>query len=469
MFRQFNKPQFISTPEAKFRPLVWVAILCLGGCSTFFHPGRVAGSGDSGKVDDAALKQTVDEWREAKPNIEKLAKLEGDLNFLLNEVSKMSEIGQVPGMPIAGGPNSVAGGPNSVKVPSISEETLTIDANGQVVARNNNAPAGDSSYTNTGTINSTEANTGAMAYGGNNGGVVNFANFQCPQPFNNGYQKNLAFFSFPRVKTDSSKVGALYKVEQHLPMLIGANLYNRHGIPAPLQLGNSFASAGERGELDTADQLQTLARQHRAQYFVTGDVDDMSLTYTDSVVDPGLYTRFVSGVHDLFHFNSRLDKRSRVFSFTLEVRDSITGQIVFAKRYKTFGKWNTSADAKEGFASPEFWKTDYGHQVQYLVGKASDELASSLQCQPFMARVDSRMSQDMVVIHSGASNGLQVGDAMELYQLVYEPVTGQYQRYETRLIKKRGKVYLTEVYPGHSVGHVVDEPLLNGQYVVRAL
>lgn len=468
MFRQFNKPPFNPCPGVKTHLGVWVALLCLSGCSTFFHPGRVAGSGDNGKVDDAALKQTVEEWREAKPNIEKLAKLEGDLNFLLNEVSKMSEIGQVPGMPIAGGPNSVAGGPNSVKVPSISEETITLDTNGQVVSRNSNAAMDSSAYANSGAEPNVNS-SGAMGYGNSNGGAVNFANFQCPQPFNNGYQKNLAFFSFPRVKTDSSKVGALYKVEQHLPMLIGANLYNRHGIPAPLQLGNSLIGAGERGELDTADQLQTLARQHRAQYFVTGDVDDMSLTYTNSVVDPGLYTRFVSGVHDLFHFNSRLDKRSRVFSFTLEVRDSITGQIVFAKRYKTFGKWNTSADAKEGFASPEFWQTDYGHQVQYLVGKASDELANSLQCQPFMARVDSRMSQDMVVIHSGASNGLQVGDAMELYQLVYEPVTGQYQRYETRLIKKRGKVYLTEVYPGHSVGHVVDEPLLNGQYVVRAL
>ena len=292
---------------------------------------------------------------------------------------------------------------------------------------------------------------------------------QCQAPSLSNYQKSLVFFNFPRSNNDSSKLGQLYQVEQHLPLLIGANLFKRQGFTTSQLLDNSFANSSERSELDSANQLQALARQFRAQYFITGAVDDMSLTYSDSLVNPGLYTRFVSGVHDLFHFSSRLDRRSRVFSFSLQMRDSITGQLVFARHYQTFGKWNAGLDAKQGFASPEFWATDYGRQVQQLVAKASAELAASLNCQPFMARVDARVGQDTVVIQSGSNNGVKVGDALELYQLVYEPVTGQYQRYQSHLVKRRGKVYLTEVYPGHSIGRVMDEPLLNGQYVVRAL
>ncbi len=451
MFKLNRTPGSHWQHRTQTRAATLIALIYLSGCSTFFHPGRVAGSGDSGKVDDAALKQTVEEWREAKPNIEKLAKLEGDLNFLLNEVSKMSEIGQIPGLP-------AAGGANSVMVPNISEETITVDENGKVSSQTATSPAGMG------------GDTGAAGDSGQMSGMNAGLNaYQCPQAFNNSYKKSLAFFSFPRRSTESSKLGRLYQVEQHLPMLLGANLVNRHDMPLPQQLGNSFIASSARPEMDSVDQLQALARQNRVQYFVTGDVDDMSLSYQDSVVDPGLYTRFVSGVHDLFHFSSWLDKRSRAFSFTLEVRESLTGQLVFAKRYKTFGKWNTNVDATLGFASPEFWQTDYGHQVQFLVGKASDELTSSLNCQPFMVRVDSHVGQDSVVIQSGSNNGVKVGDAFELYQLVYEPMTGQYQRYQTHLIKRRGKVYLTEVYPGHSIGRVVDAPLLNGQYVVRAL
>lgn len=447
----------------------WALLLCLGGCNAFFRPGQAGGGG---KVNDAQLQQTMEEWREAKPSIDKLAKLEGDLDFLLNEVSKMSAIGQVPGLP-AGAP------PTNTTTNIITEETVRVDATGQAQvqqaapaqatsAADTAMPAGSPIATTSTTSTTNQAPHTTIEGNFIGGGQATPTNFQCTQMYTNNYQKNLAFFSFPRLSIASSNLGALSNVEQHLPMLLSANLRNRHGVPAVLEFGQSFSPNGNN-ELDASEQIQTLGRQSNSQYLVSGEVDDMSLVNPDSVAKPGLYTRFVSGVHDTFKFSSRFDKRSRQFSFTLKVRDSITGQLVFAKQYKTYGKWNSSANTKAGFAAPAFWQTDYGQQVKYLVGKASDELAGALQCQPFIARVDTQAGRDKLVIHSGTNNGLQTGDALELYQLVYEPVTGQYQRYATRMIKRRSKVYLMEVYPGHSVGHVVDEPLLSGQYIVKAL
>jgi hypothetical protein len=103
-----------------------------------------------------------------------------------------------------------------------------------------------------------------------------------------------------------------------------------------------------------------------------------------------------------------------------------------------------------------------------LVAAASDEVAAVVNCQPYLASVDSRPGRQQIVIHSGSNNGLRSGDSLELYQLDYQPVTGEYQRFDTRLIRRDAQVYLTEIYPSHSVAHVVDQPLLNGQYVVKA-
>src|SRR5690606_854416 len=201
---------------------------------------------------------------------------------------------------------------------------------------------------------------------------------------------------------------------------------------------------------------------------ISGQVNDMSMEFPNTLSSPTHYSRFINGVHNLLHINTRLDKRSRVFSFYLEVRDGITGQRIYNNQYSTFGHWKPEPGTQVGFASARFWQTDYGKQVQHLVAKASDDLAQVIDCQPYMARVDTRPGQNLLVVHSGANNGLRTGDALELYQLVQEPTTGGYQQYDTRLIKRDAQVYLTETYPSHSVAQFADDLLMTGQYVVRA-
>lgn len=290
----------------------------------------------------------------------------------------------------------------------------------------------------------------------------------CPEPVSNDFKKSIAFVSFSRRVPLSSNLGALHQVEQQLPLLIGSNLTSRHAVPTPIYLRESFATANNRGELNTAAQAQTLSKQNRVQFFVSGEVDGMAMVAPETFENPGYYTRFVNGAHNLLHIDTPLDKRSRIFSFTLEIREGFTGQIIFSNQYQTFGKWTASPETQMGFGSPGFWKTDYGTQVQQLVAKASDDMANAINCQPHMARVDSLPGQQQVVIHSGTNNGMHAGDTLDLYQLVYQPISGEYQRFDTRLVKRNGRVHLTEIYPSHSIGHVVDETLLSGQYVVKA-
>lgn len=430
------------------RVFLLLFLLGLSACSNVFQPNKQTiktSSGEEIDLNDAVVKQYVEEWHEAKPSIDRLAKLENDLGFLLSEVSKMSDVGQVPGLASNQSSNGV------ITVNNLSGDAIN---------------AGQSSMPTMSSEQIVDGQAFAMV---DNGVFVDPGRALCSEPFSNHYKKSLAFVSFPRVEPTSSSLGSLYQVEQHLPMLMGANLRNRHAMLPPTYLRESFAGAGDRGELAVSSHALSLARKNRVQFLVSGEVNDMSLSFPNSVINPSYYTRFINGVHNLLHINTKLDKRSRVFSFTLQVRDGVTGQTIFSNQYQTFGQWKAGTQADMGFGSPRFWLTDYGKQIQQLVAKASDELAGVIQCQPYLARVDSRPGQSQVILQSGANNGLRIGDAMELYQLIQHPITGEYQKFDTRLVKSDSKVYITEVYPAHSVGRVDNnEMLLNGQYLVKA-
>lgn len=454
--------QRLRLPSGNILPvslLVCLTLLGATGCHFFQSEKKTltTSDGETIPLDDATVKQYVEEWHNSKPSIERLSEMEKDLAFLLAEVSKMSDLGQVPGLAYN----------------KTHQAALGVD--GQPLTSTSIGPNGEVTYGSQpqGNLASGSDQSGFIPVPADNSGSFNNAGYStsynlCPEPFANSYKKSVGFVSFPRMKPSTTNLGALHQVEQHLPMLIGANLRNRHTLLTPTQISGSLADANSHGELATAGQVQTLARQHRVQFFVSGEVDDMSLSFPDTLGKPSYYTRFISGAHNLLHINTPLDKRSRVFSFSLQVRDGFTGQLIFNNQYQTFGQWKAVPETDMGFGSPRFWLTDYGKQVQHLVAKASDDVANAVRCQPYMARIDSRPHQQQVVVQSGANNGLRTGDSLELYQLVYQPVTGEYQRFDTRLVKRNGRVYLTEIYPSHSVGHVIDETLLSGQYLVRA-
>lgn len=291
---------------------------------------------------------------------------------------------------------------------------------------------------------------------------------QCADPILNSYRKSIAFASFPRLIPASSNAGALYQVDQQLPRLLGDNLRKRHATLTPIHLAEGLSGAEHSDDIRVAAQAQSLAKKHRTQFIVSGEVQDMSMAFPGTAYSPGLYTRFINGAHNLLHINTPLDKRDRIFAFHLQLRDGFTGQILFDNHYQTFGKWKAVRPAEIGFGSPRFWKSDYGKQIQHLVAKASDELAATIDCQPYIARVESRPGKQQVIIRSGANNGLRAGDAMELYQLVVQQAAGEYQFFDTRLVRLNAAMRLTEVYPSHSVAQVSDDILLSGQYLALA-
>lgn len=286
---------------------------------------------------------------------------------------------------------------------------------------------------------------------------------QCASSEGNTLQKSLLLTAFSRATPNSANAGALYEADQQLPKLLGENLIAKHFALIPAQLTESMPSPAQSDDTLLAQQVQKLARTQHTQLVLTGEILDMAMTHPEATYNPGLYTRFLNGLFDFIEMRNRFDKRERVFSFNVNLRDGFTGQTLFSKRYNTYGVWGQTKNV--GFGSPLFWQTDYGEQIKGLVKMASKEIGAVIQCQPYIAQVDSRPGQTQIVLQGGANNGLRSGDTLGLYQLIVQGSETDYAKHQVRLVNRNASIELREVYPSHSVGVISGTSYLTGQFL----
>jgi len=286
---------------------------------------------------------------------------------------------------------------------------------------------------------------------------------QCSSNDSNALQKSLLVTAFPRVNPNSSNAGALSNVEQELPQLLSQQLADKHKAITLVQINESLPSPAISSDNLLAQQVQHLARNQHTQLVLSGEIVDMAMTHPEATYSPGLYTRFVNGLFDTIRIKNYFDKRDRVFSFDVNLRDGFTGQTLFKKRYDTFGIWGLTQNV--GFGTPLFWKSDYGQQIQGLIKMASKEVGAVIQCQPFIAQVDSRPGQTQILLQGGANNGLRSGDTLALYQMVVQGSESEYDQHQVRLVNRNAAIELREVYPSHSVGVINGTTYLTGQFL----
>jgi hypothetical protein len=171
-------------------------------------------------------------------------------------------------------------------------------------------------------------------------------------------------------------------------------------------------------------------------------------------------------VSDTIGVKNLFEKRDRIFSFQVNLRDGFTGQTLFTKRYDTYGVWGLTQIV--GFGSPLFWQSDYGKQIKGLVKLASNDVGQVIQCQPYIAQIDSRAGQTQILLQGGANNGLRTGDTLSLYQLVVQGSETEYQQHQVRLVNRNSAIELREVFPSHSVGVISGTTFLTGQFLAVA-
>lgn len=277
----------------------------------------------------------------------------------------------------------------------------------------------------------------------------------------NHLAKSLVITRFTRRNPQTANAGNLFAAEAGMAELIRSELSQATPLLAPGLIPQGFALPG-LSETQLKQQAQKIARQARAQFVLSGTIEDMALTDANSTYNPNLYRRAANGFHDLTGIE-KFDKRTRVFMLELELRDGFTGETLLSRRYSTSGIWNTRNAV--GFDSPAFAKTPYGKQIGKLSQTIGKDLIQTLDCQPYIASIEAYPGQNQVILQGGANNGLQAGAKMQLYQLVIVGSNTEYQVNETRLVRRPAQLHLSEVYPSHSTAVIEDGGYLNGQYL----
>lgn len=273
------------------------------------------------------------------------------------------------------------------------------------------------------------------------------------------FHKSLAIGSFRRLDPTSSSAGNLYEAEQGIAQLLRDHLGSEAVINTKLM---TMGVAENASEPQRQQQAQHIAQRMGTQFVLQGFIVDMSMDDPDSTYHPGLYRQAANLFYALSGSHTR-DKRNRQFAFNLELRDGFTGEALFNKTYRTSGFWTLNKPV--GFNSAEFHQSHYARNIDTLVSQASQELAHTMACQPFMISVDAPPGRTQVILAGGANNGLRAGDQLDLYQLVVNPSTTEYMMTETRLIKRNTRIQLNEVYPSHSTATLLEGEYLNGTFL----
>ncbi len=275
----------------------------------------------------------------------------------------------------------------------------------------------------------------------------------------NQWQKTVTITAMPRLTPNQSNAGNLYQADTYIPQMLAKELTNAIGAESRLIPQTIIQTTDEEAKRRL---VQTIALQQDTQFVLLGEILDMSMRDDASVYSPTFSQALRNHLTDLSMMQF-FDNRTRLFSLRLELRDGFTGERLVEDSFQTRGIWKNPDPV--GFTSNRLWQSQYGRRIQELIRKASKQIAKNLQCQPYMAKIDSSPGQTELMIQGGANNGLKPGDQLNLYQLVVVASPNHYDSYQTRLIKRNIQLELKEVYPSHSLGQVKGDDLLNGQYL----
>lgn len=229
------------------------------------------------------------------------------------------------------------------------------------------------------------------------------------------YRKAVAVAGFGLAQPVQATLGALQNVEQDLPRVLVNTLNDRGAIHALDASRISLYQDPRRApSAETAQQRLTtsvaLATQLGAQYVVSGVVRDLAMAGAAArheVKTSNLPWLSLVGLNEESH--------QRQFVVDVFVHDGLSGAMLFQRSYSAQGEWTRAATEKTGFATPQFWHTNYGHEVRELLVSVVDDVDEVLRCQPFMARIV-KARGNRLHIEASAGAGIRPGDKFQVYR-----------------------------------------------------
>jgi hypothetical protein len=229
----------------------------------------------------------------------------------------------------------------------------------------------------------------------------------------NGYRKAVAVAGFALQNPKEAVLGGLLNIEQRLSGVLANTLNGRHRIHAMdsghvLLFSSVDRAPSSQNNLQRLTNSVELAKELGAQFVVSGVIRDMAMINPDADV-----RRIWDTPLDLVGLNR--DKRDRNFVLDVYIHDGISGSLMFQNTYATSGIWDYHNHKRTGFATPEFWKSEFGDQVKSVISKVVSDINENLGCQPYMAKIIDTQ-QDFIRIDTGGSVGMRPGDELTVFR-----------------------------------------------------
>lgn len=217
-------------------------------------------------------------------------------------------------------------------------------------------------------------------------------------------------------------------------------LYSRLGLSDTLSLRpeqrlNFLRDSHASLTYEEVRSLEALSRRDNVQYAITGTIRSLALSDAgSSALDKLLY------------------KPTRRIEFTLSVFNAMTGVALLRRTYAGESDWDYDQGEFVDLRSERFLSSAYGQRLQELVAYATEDILSTLQCEPASARILS-LRGDALIISIGQSSGVKEGQRFTLEHLS-EVSDRQGRIYQSS--QQSGAIYrVTEVYP-HSARLIPD-------------
>lgn len=270
----------------------------------------------------------------------------------------------------------------------------------------------------------------------------------------NGYKRSLAISNFYMESPQSANMGALHNASEALPKEILQRMQGQEKLrvldAVRYQLysdvGSIPTSVNDRGSLTTAVDTAT---RIGSQYILTGVIRSMDLLNPELAGEKGVF----EGLYERTRYKG--ERFARTLKVDLFVHDGFSGELVTSRSYTTQGNWTENRTEKVGFASPRFWQTHYGNQVDLMIEQMISDLNTQIGCQPFMARI-TRTDNKRLYIDAGSDAGLRPGDTLNVYRL--NTFYDNTQRPFTELVPVDLTLSLERVQPNFANGKLVTLP-----------
>lgn len=276
---------------------------------------------------------------------------------------------------------------------------------------------------------------------------------QCDTNQGNGYRKAVAVAGFALQNPKEAVMGGLNNIEQRLSGVLSNTLNGRHRLHAMdsghiLLFSSVDRAPSSQNNLQRLSNSVELAKDLGAQFVVSGVIRDLAMINPDADV-----SRVWDTPLDLVGL-SRED-RDRNFVLDVYVHDGISGSLMFQNTYATSGVWGYDNHKRTGFATPEFWKVDYGKQVKSLLLEVVDDLNDNLGCQPYMAKIIDTEG-DYVRLDTGGSVGMRPGDELTVFRT--STFYNLDQEALTQLKDTKVKAVITQVQPRFAIAKLNKTP-----------